>query len=465
MAKIIYNVRFRKTEFSQSKDTSKSGKTSLKKMYDYYNRDEACDKTVDTGKAFDYYDYRLGSQGGWTKNNKPIDSKEAYEIAKKYKPQMIYQTVLSFEKDFAIENNIIEKKEMQKLVTKSMDGILSQFDLNPDNVVWTAFYHTNTEHPHCHIQFYEKTPTKKTFLVGKNKINKIRGQVVSQMEINMNLYIKKDKMLSDLVQSIQEMGLGKDVEKNLITTFNRPVEKGTNVEKLIKKLMELDDKLPKSGSFKYNSKNIRPYHEDIKNVINDILQDESVKPFFDAYLNVLEETKEIQMNLYGEGTEEYHNGDGELVTGSGKGIEDIEKYYDKQLKMLETKIGNMILQTILNARKDFDEACVSYIDNTINGPDLDGRPYTKSSEKKSKYPVESTKVNENKKTKQRKKYIPRKAMRKKIYRTRASNLLHGSKYEINRSIQQGYYANIALKQEVQQAIQMAQEEIYATREY
>lgn len=461
MANIIYNVRFRKTEYSKSNNNSKRGKTDLKKMYDYYNRDEACDKTIDTGKAFDYYDYRLGSQGGWMNGNKPIDSKQAYKLAQEYQPKMIYQTVLSFEKDFAIQNNIIEKKDMQKLVSKSMDGILSQFDLRPDNVVWTAFYHTNTEHPHCHISFYEKVPTKKTFLVGKNKINKIRGQVVSQMEINLNLYIKKDRTFSDLIDAIQKMGLGKDVEENLIKSFNRSVKKNNHVDGLAKKLISLDDKLPKEGSFKYNSKNIRPYHEDIKKVIQDILQDESVKPLYDSYINVLNETKEIQLNLYGDGTEEYKNENDEITSGSGKGQDDIEKYYAKQLDTLETRIANMILQTILNARKDYDDALKVYMDDSIStNPKI---VKTKEEYKITKEPVETTKIKIQ--TKKQRKRIPKKMIRKRIYRTRASNLLHGSNYEINRAINNGYYANIALKQQVQEATRVAQEQISAMQEY
>lgn len=461
MANIIYNVRFRKTEYSKSNNNSKRGKTDLKKMYDYYNRDEACDKTIDTGKAFDYYDYRLGSQGGWTNGNKSIDSEQAYKLAQEYQPKMIYQTVLSFEKDFAIQNNIIEKKDMQKLVSKSMDGILSQFDLKPDNVVWTAFYHTNTEHPHCHISFYEKVPTKKTFLVGKNKINKIRGQVVSQMEINLNLYIKKDRTFSDLIDAIQKMGLGKDVEENLIKSFNRSVKKNNHVDSLAKKLIALDDRLPKEGSFKYNSKNIRPYHEDIKMVIQDILQDESVKPLYDSYINVLNETKEIQLNLYGDGTEEYKNGNGEITTGSGKGQDDIEKYYEKQLDTLETRIANMILQTILNARKDYDDALKVYMDDSIStNPKI---VKTKEEYKITKEPVETTKIKIQ--TKKQRKRIPKKMIRKRIYLTRASNLLHGSNYEINRAINNGYYANIALKQQVQEATRVAQEQISAMQEY
>lgn len=462
MPKIIYNVRFRKTEYSKDKNTSKRGKTSLKKMYDYYNRDEACDKTIDTGKAFDYYDYRLGSQGGWTNGNQPIDSEQAYAFAQEYKPKMVYQTVLSFEKDFAIENNIIEKKDMQRLVTKSMDGILSQFDLSPDNVVWTAFYHTNTEHPHCHISFYEKVPTKKTFLVGKNKINKIRGQVVSQMEINLNLYVKKDKTFLELIDSIQKIGLGKDVEHNLITSFNHSIQRSTCVDNLVKQLMKLDDALPKEGSFKYNSKNIRPFHDDIKEIIHEILGDETVKPFYDSYLNILNETKEIQLKLYGDGEEQYKDGNGEIITGSASGIENIEKYYSKQLNMLETRIGNMILQTILNARKDYDDALKTYVNLSMpaNPKQVDKTQH----QNKTIATVETTTVHVQIK-KATKKRVPRKMIRKRIYRTRASNLLHGAKHELTSAIQKGHYANIGLQQQAQEATRIAQEEIYAVQEY
>ena len=118
-------------------------------------------------------------------------------------------------------------------------------------------------------------------------------------------------------------------------------------------MIDLETKIPTEGSMKYNSKNIRPFHNDIREIIHVIYQLENVKPFYDEYVSVLEELRKNQEVLYGTGTEEYEYG-GLVLKGNESGKDKQAHYYQKEMYKLETRLGNMILQNILNYRKDLE---------------------------------------------------------------------------------------------------------------
>lgn len=179
---------------------------------------------------------------------------------------------------------------------------------------------------------------------------------------------------------------------------------------------------------KFNSKNIRPYHDRINEITKAILKLDSVKPFYENYLEVLNETKDIQLKLYGDGQEEYEI-NGNMKKGSGYNAESIEKYHKARLEELNTRLGNMILQSVLNGRKDYQE-----------------------------------KVDEYERLNQEKRRVPKKSIKKKIFKTRSRMLRNGAVNELSKAIAEGYYANISQKQKVREAIQTAQAQAYATRQ-
>ena len=71
-ANVVFNLEFVATEYASNNVLKKVDKqVSSKDMNEYYNRDEACDKTIteiDTEDAFNYYNYRVGSTGCFNRN-------------------------------------------------------------------------------------------------------------------------------------------------------------------------------------------------------------------------------------------------------------------------------------------------------------------------------------------------------------------------------------------------------------
>lgn len=446
MPNIIFNLEYRTTQFCNKYQTKQEVKKQVdtQKMFKYYDRDTACDKTISTDKAFDYYNYRIGSQGGFQKD-KYVDAKECQKQIDKFKPQYVYRSVLSFEKDFAIKTNIIEKHNMEKLVKKSMNSILKQMKLDPQNVVWTAFYHTNTKSPHCHIVFYEKEMTRRKYQIPKNDLNKIRGHVISQLELNIGLYIEKDNRLNELMEVIKQCDLGIKEQKALYETFNNCSADSNELQNIYYKMLELEKKLPINGSLKYNSKNMRNYHNDIREIITDILSLDTVSPFYSKYVSILDDIKSMQEELYGTGIDEYEDEAGELMVGVGNDIKRQEEYYRKKLYELEARIGNMILQNIANGRKDVDgfneiKVCKNaMLSDFSKDKNLDDEYNEKSKDKKDSF------------------------SKKKIFRRRTSILKQGVVRELSKDVQQIYYASLNNKRVIDEVTRNAQKQIYKNR--
>ena len=167
---IFCNIQYKQTQYSKSNDSKQKIDTGA--MCDYYDRDEACDKTIDTEDAVNYYKYRIGSNGGWGKNG-DFKADEDKKLFEKYKPETIYRMVISFDETFARENKILDKKAMKNLMNKSMNKNIKELGLNPDNVEWVA---TTIQIQH--------TPT--SMLLSLKKVQQERTTILKKVHLNLS---------------------------------------------------------------------------------------------------------------------------------------------------------------------------------------------------------------------------------------------------------------------------------------
>lgn len=56
---------------------------------------------------------------------------------------------------------------MKNLMNKSMNKNIKELGLNPDNVEWGCYYHTNTAHPHIHAFIFEKIQQEQITILKK----------------------------------------------------------------------------------------------------------------------------------------------------------------------------------------------------------------------------------------------------------------------------------------------------------
>lgn len=349
---IFVNLQYKQTQYSKSNDSSK--KIDTNDMCNYYDRDEACDKTIDTDDAVNYYKYRVGSNGGWGKNGN-FKADEDKKMFDKYKPETIYRMVVSFDESFAKENKILDKKAMKKMMSKSMNKNIKELGLDPDNVEWGCYYHTNTAHPHIHAFIFEKNPTRTDYHIKKSVFKPIKSNIIRTMNINSELYIERDNVKKEIIDVLKDMGL----DTGKYSNTNNSKKLFTNDKEINKMFKQLEKIIPKSGSLKYNSANIMPYRPVIDKLVNKLLEKDDVKDIYKKYREMLDKEKELFDNRY----------------FSKEESKEQNKSIENKDKELRDRIANMILQNIKCYREDVEnyeqeQEDDMYVDSDIDNASL-----------------------------------------------------------------------------------------------
>lgn len=321
---IILNLRFKKNDG-----------INIYRMLNYYDRDDRCCKfNAEINDMLNYYEYRLGSTGCFGKNGIYNRDNVERDILK-YKPSCYYQMVISFRPEFAIENDLVDLKDMQAFITKTMNRNIIELGLEPDNVVWGGYYHTNTENPHVHIWMYEKTPTKKILKINKKRFTKMKSVLGSYLVDSAELLSTKDIAFKNFLNALEKCNIDKKVLKSIKHhSFSKFFPQDKLSKDLYPLLRNLYNELPAHGSLKYNSANILPYKNDINEIIKIIKEDNEISQIIQEYQSHVE--KVIDKNVFLYGGNKYDN--------------KYQHYRDNQLKKIDDRIGNLLLQTIKQAR-------------------------------------------------------------------------------------------------------------------
>ena len=237
---------------------------------------------------------------------------------------VIWHGVVSFTEEFGNKYcNNTEKAQM--LMKYEMPKFFRQAGLNPNNIIWFAGLHENTDNKHIHFSFFEKQPLrfkqnskKRCFSDGFIDVKAIRK---AKESIEMKLL----NISKDLVD--KRNSLSKEFKKIEIGVF-------------MKNIKELIMILPLSGRLSYESENIEPYKQKIDNVINAlIVSSSSLNKKINDYDTILaerdEEIKKIYKRLKLDPTDKLMR----------------EKY----MKDLYRRLGNVVLKVVKDIRTEQDK--------------------------------------------------------------------------------------------------------------
>lgn len=288
-------------------------------------------------KKIDFVDYSGNhekSTGLFDKNG--LCSKEQLaELKKGFRntKSPIWHGLISFEEFFG-KKYCNDYESAYNLMLKKFPKFLKQAGFDPNNIVWCAGLHTNTDHRHIHYSFYEKEPlkyrkTKKELcfsygLVSQYSINKIKIDIESYLtnsKINEKIYTKRQE-------------LTEKIKKNIKKT----IKKGESL-KMLKKILIL---LPSDGRVSYDSENMIFLKNDINHLIDLIIkQDDKTNAVFRTFLTLLQEK------------------DNSIRRMCANSKIDSKKVvlYDKYLSDLYRRLGNIAIKNILsisNEIKHFD---------------------------------------------------------------------------------------------------------------
>lgn len=115
------------------------------------------------GPAYDYLDYagnKIKSEGVFGPNGflKP-KNETAIRQRLRSTDSVIWDGVISTEEKFGKEH-LSDSASAMELIKSEFPRFLKDCGFDPDNVIWFAGLHTNTDNRHIHVSWFEKEPRK-----------------------------------------------------------------------------------------------------------------------------------------------------------------------------------------------------------------------------------------------------------------------------------------------------------------
>lgn len=286
--------------------------------------------------------------GLFTSTKDTLNSKERKDLKQQFitaqqNGSIMWQTVVSFDTKFLIENHLydpetheLDQPKLQSAIRLSMTKILEKEGLG-NTAVWSAAIHLNTNHIHVHIATVEPKPTRKE----KQLIDEKTGDIVTERTgyfKQRNLSQFKSDIANSIIHRDQSLARLSTLIRDQLPLHTLPWGKYKD-EQLLRLYKEIKENLPDdTRKWKYNMnamKDVRPLLDAFSARYMQQYQGDSLKVFDKALLT---ETK-FREALYGTGQEnkeknrayDFHNNKyDELFAKMGNSILNEMKENNKQ---------------------------------------------------------------------------------------------------------------------------------------
>lgn len=145
---------------------------------------------------------------GFINENPNVEKMELADI-KKYVANKtldgvdIYKTVISLSESDAIQYGYTTKEAWKNLLLERVQEVGNEFGIKPENLEWTASYHSKKNNPHCHLLIWNKNQSleiqKKPFVRYK-RIRKALSKSIFKLKLKSLYDIKNvsKKEIADL---------------------------------------------------------------------------------------------------------------------------------------------------------------------------------------------------------------------------------------------------------------------------
>lgn len=255
----------------------------------------------------------------------------------------VYKTVISLTGEDSEKYGYTTKDDWENLIRANIKLIADEYNIKPENLDWIASFHTEEEHPHIHLVFYDKSVTKRAKpYVQYDKI---------KQKLNYFVYKKDIQPLLDEKNSIKKEI--KDIFKNNIDEivsydankiFNNKIAQNSlnEIAVLLKELYQIKDleyKTTKRGSWKmqYQTPEVK---EKIRAITNKIIQSSSqIKSEVNSYINACIETEKIK----------------NVNNTSKQTRRAIEHTVKKETEFILKKVDNQILEYLKESKRKIME--------------------------------------------------------------------------------------------------------------
>lgn len=243
----------------------------------------------------------------------------------------IWHGFISFEEEFGNKNCNNIDSAMRFMKRNFRSKFLCNTHLNPDNIIWVAALHENTENLHIHFIFFEKQPMLLSKEPGAYRFTS-RGRInewaIKTAKTSFyNYFLTKSCLVHNIRDSLLANIRERYFTNNAVTNKNNSI---------FRKLKQLSLKLPGSGSLKYGSQNMTTLRADIDDITDDIISSGGeITRLYKLFMQTVLK-KDRKLKEYGK------------ITGAA-----VSKlmHSEKMKKDIYMRIGNKIIDTALYIKR------------------------------------------------------------------------------------------------------------------
>lgn len=232
----------------------------------------------------------------------------------------IWHGVISFEEEFG-HTYCSSTEVAYNYLKRELPKFFKHAGLNPDNIIWYAGLHENTDNNHIHISFFEKAPIRQK--ERSKKLHYSDGLIPIKA-------INKFKVSS-------EIALLKLTDDVILTrkTLTHEMKMRLKLGEFMNNINSLMYVIPKERRIAYDSENIKPYKSQIDMVVNSIIRanKDLQKKFNDFESFLVKRDNEIK-RAYDKIKVDYSD----------------KLLHDKCMEDIYKRLGNIVLQTVKDIR-------------------------------------------------------------------------------------------------------------------
>lgn len=290
----------------------------------YTDRDVAKGNEKELGRRKDGYlgytsshhkDSTISSEGVIDTKEKREELYRKLSSAFSKKGDIFYEEIISLESHEEAERLSLGEsaRQWEPLLNEVLPKVFRHRGFDPDNMLWTADLHTNTQHPHVHLLFMEKEHTMDRAKFTQSDMKYLKRQLLSALE-------RRQAYCDRLEASVDDVFKKKDQQfRHLMSDVEESLLNNKNIQ-----LTELLKALPKRGRMQYNSFNMKDYRPLIDNYIDHLIRtDKNAKASFSKLMETLDR---LEANI------------------NDAGNEKISTLKEAEIRKIYERIGNMILQ-------------------------------------------------------------------------------------------------------------------------
>ena len=308
------------------KDILEGKEKSTERQFYSSNQNHDYVQYVETGskEKLDYVMYsgnKEKSQGVF--NEKGLMSKsELKELRNQLRDteSVIWHGVISFTEEFG--NTYCDTTEKAIAMMKvEMPKFFKNAKLNPNNIVWYAGLHENTDNKHIHFSFFEKSPQRIKRGMGKPIFSDghIKLEAINKVKTSMEIRL---------------LDTPNEIYKNRQLLTHQIKENLSNGE-FMKQVKILIGIVPTSGRISYDSENMRVYRPQINKIISEIIKsDNELYDTYTKFERMLSKRDTEIIKIYSKLNLDYSN----------------KLSRDKCIKDLYRRLGNIVIQTAKQIR-------------------------------------------------------------------------------------------------------------------